>query len=69
MGFIRDQEIRLAMKLLDWKYKNMKMPVPNRDSLKQQAEKVVEDAHRIAKEKGHNLIDIMKDLINDIKKK
>ncbi len=28
MGFIRQQEVRLAIRLLIWQYERMKLPVP-----------------------------------------
>lgn len=34
-----------------------------------QAAKLVNDAHRIARERGRNVISIMKDLVEDLKKK
>lgn len=68
MGFFRQQEERLAIRFLTWQYQKLDKPVPNDVELKLQAAKIVQEAHQIARERGRNVIAIMKDLINDIKK-
>ena len=42
--------------------------MPSETELKAQAAKIVAEAHRIARERGRNVIAIIKDLVNDIKK-
>ena len=69
MGFIRQQEVRLAIRLLIWQYERMKLPVPVLSELERKAGKLVDDAHRIARERGRNVISIIKDLVSDMKKK
>jgi hypothetical protein len=68
MGFFRQQEERLAVRFLSWRYQKLNKPVPDDAELKLQASKIVAEAHRIARERGRNVIAIMKDLVNDIKK-
>ena len=68
MGFFRQQEERLAIRFLTWQYQKLDKPVPNDAELQQQAAKIVQEAHRIARERGRNVIAIIKDLIDDIKK-
>ena len=68
MGFFRQQEERLAMRFLNWRYEKLNMPAPDDAELKLQASKIVADAHRIARERGRNVIAIIKDLVNEIKK-
>ena len=68
MGFFRKQEEKLAVKLLGWQYQRMKLPVPPLEALERQAEKLVVDAHRIAGERGRNVVSILKDLVGDLKK-
>ena len=68
MGFFRQQEERIAFRFLAWRYQKLKMPVPDDAELKPQAAQIVDDAHRIAKERGRNVIAIIKDLVEDIKK-
>ena len=68
MGFFRQQEKRLAMRFLTWQYQKLEQPVPDDAALKLQASKIVEEAHRIARERGRNVVAIIKDLVNDIKK-
>jgi hypothetical protein len=68
VGFFKQQEERMAMRFLAWRYQRLKMPVPNDAELKTQAAQIVEEAHRIARERGRNVIAIIKDLVEDIKK-
>lgn len=47
----------------------MNFVVPALSELQSQAGKIVDDAHRIARERGGNIISIIKELIDDLKKK
>ena len=69
MGFIRQQEKRLAVRLLIWQHQRMNIPVPAMAELEQQAARFVEDAHRIARERGRNVMSILKEMIGDLKQK
>jgi hypothetical protein len=69
MGFIRQQEKRLAVRLLIWQYQRMNIVVPSMEELERQADKFVEDAHGIARERGRNVISILKEMIGDLKQK
>ena len=69
MGFIRRQEIQLAIKFLVWQYQKANIPVPEHSAIEQQAGKIVDDAHRIARERGSNVFSIIKELASDLKKK
>ena len=69
MGFIRQQEERMAMRLLTWQYQRMNVAVPAEAELERLSAKLVEDAHRIAKERGRNVLSIIKELVADWKKK
>jgi hypothetical protein len=66
---IRRQEERLAIRFLVWKYQKMNLGAPAISRLQSQAGKIVDDAHRIARERGGNIISIIKELVNDLKKK
>lgn len=67
-GFIRQQEERLAVRFLVWQYERMKLPVPPMSSLEKQAAQIVEDAHTIARKRGRNVVTIMKELVENIRK-
>ena len=69
MGFIRQQEEKLAVRLLTWRYQRMNISVQPMIELEHQASKLVDEAHKIARERGRNVISIMKDLVEDLKKK
>ena len=68
MGFFRQQEEKLAIRFLTWQYQKLELPVPNEAELARQAAKIVEEAHQIARQRGSNVVAIMKDLISDLKK-
>jgi len=69
VGFIKQQEVKLAARLLTWRYQKMNITVPAMPELEQQASKLVDEAHKIARERGRNVISIMKDLVDDLKRK
>ena len=69
MSFFRQQEEKLAMRFLSWQYQKLDVPVPDDAELARQAAKIVEEAHQIARERGRNVVSIMKDLIVDLKKR
>lgn len=62
MGFIRRQEERMTIRFLTWKYQKSNMALPPESELKKQASKIVDDAHFIARERGSNVISILKEL-------
>jgi len=69
VSFFRQQEKRLALRLLIWQYQRMNIPIPQLEELEQQAARLVEDAHRIARERGRNVISILKEMVGDLTKK
>ena len=69
MGFFRQQEEKLAMRFLTWQYDKLGTAVPDEAELARQASRIVEEAHKIARERGSNVVSIMKDLIADLKKR
>jgi hypothetical protein len=69
VSFFRQQEERLAVRLLIWQYQRLNIPAPAMKELEQQAARLVEDAHRIARERGRNVISILKEMIGDLIKK
>ena len=68
MGILRRQEKRLAIRLLSWQYKRVNLSLPAIEELERQADRLVDDAHRIARESGRNVISIIKEMIADVKK-
>ncbi len=68
LKFVKQQEQKLAMRLLAWHYEKNSIVMPPPSELRQQAERLVNDAHRIARERGRNVMSIIKDLVADIKK-
>jgi hypothetical protein len=68
VGFLRRQEERVAARFLVWHYRRMNRAVPAPSILQSQAVKIVADAHRIARKTGGNVMSIIKELIEDLKK-
>jgi hypothetical protein len=59
----------MACRFLSWRYEKMGVDVPPPAELQAQAAKVVDEAHRIARETGGSVMAIIKELITDLKKK
>ncbi len=68
-GFVRKQEVAFAKKLLAWKYQNAGRDLPSDAEITAHAQQVVEEAHVIAKERGTNVLEILKGMIRDFKNK
>ena len=68
-GFIRLQEEKMALRLITWQCQKKNIPLPPAAELENKAEQLVDDAHRIAKERGSNVLSILKDMLADVKKK
>jgi len=68
MGFFRQQEERWAVKLLEWQHEKHHIPLPGREALERQAKALVEEAHRIARERGSNVLAILKETVADVLK-
>ncbi|MBS3759167.1 MAG: hypothetical protein KGY61_10940 [Desulfobacterales bacterium] len=64
MGFIRKQEENIALKLLEWRYKQQQLPLPEKHVLRQHAADIVSEAHRVARQRGGNVVSILKDMIS-----
>ena len=69
MGFIKNQQVKLALRLLAWRYEKAGQPLPDYETLSAQARKLVDDAHRIAQERGGNVLAILKEMAGDIRRR
>jgi hypothetical protein len=67
VGFIRRGEERLAIRYLEWHYRKMNLEKPAPSKLQGQAKKIVDEAHRIARDTGGNVISIIKEIIDDLR--
>jgi hypothetical protein len=68
MGFWQRQQVRVAMRYLTWQYDKAQQPVPQEPELEQRAQVLVAEANRIAQRTGKNVLGILKDLINELKR-
>jgi hypothetical protein len=66
-GIVRQQEIAFAKKLLVWKYDKSGIGLPDEAVLQAHAQKIVADAHEIAKKRGRNVLKIVKMQIKDFR--
>lgn len=73
MGFFRQQEEKLAAKLILRTYTQKNLPPPDPERLQLSASLVVDEAHRIATLRGKNVWSILKetaaDIAEDLKKR
>jgi hypothetical protein len=69
LKFVKQQEQKLAMRLLAWHYEKNAMLMPSPSELSQQADRLVNDAHHIARERGRNVLSIIKELVGEIRKR
>ena len=68
VGFFRQQQERMAMRLIVWQLQRTNAAPPPPADLEQMARKLVDDAHQIAKKRGSNVMNILKELVQDIRK-
>lgn len=68
MGFIEKQQINAAMRLLAWQYERNGQPLPESALLERHARQLVDDAHRIARERGGNVLAILKEMAASVRK-
>ena len=68
MGFFRRQEERMAVHYLTWQYQKRNLPVPMLTELELHAKRIVDEAHRIGAARGRNVMEIIKESVEDFKK-
>lgn len=68
MGFWRQQEEKMAVRLLQWHFERNGRALPDPEALQRQARDLVTQAHRIARKRGQNVIVILKELVNDLRR-
>ena len=67
-GFFRRHEQRLAVRLLAWQYERQGLARPPSSHLEQEASRIVDDAHRIARDRGRNILSVIRELVADLRK-
>ncbi len=68
MGFMKNQQVKLAVRLLAWQYTRQSVSCPDPHVLNRQARQIVDDAHRIARERGGNVMAILKEMVMDVRR-
>ena len=68
MNFWQRQKVSLAKRFLQWQYDRKQQPLPNDAELTRQAQALVDEAQRIATRTGKNFVEILKELVRDLKK-
>jgi len=69
MGFIRRQEEKMAARLIQWHLSQKAMPPLSPEELSQKSSALVEEAHRVARRRGKNVLVIMKEMVADVMKR
>ena len=69
MGFLKNQQVNAAIRLLAWQYERNGQPLPERALLEGHARQLVDDAHRIARERGGNVLAILKQMVAQARRK
>ena len=69
MSFIRRQEEKVATRLIQWYQQKQAIPPLSPDELARKAAVLVDEAHRVARHRGKNVLSIMKDMVSDVMKK
>lgn len=69
MGFIRRQEEKMAARLIQWHLSQKAMPPLTPAELAQKSSALVEEAHRVARHRGKNVLVIMKEMVADVMKR
>jgi len=69
MGFIRRQEEKLAARLILWHQEQNALPPLAPEALAQKAATLVDEAHRVGRRRGKNLVAIMKEMVADVLKR
>ena len=69
MGFIRRQEEKMAARLIQWYQHQQANPPLSTPELTRKAAMLVDEAHRVARHRGKNVLSIMKEMVADVMKK
>jgi hypothetical protein len=69
MGFMKNQQIKAATRLLAWQYEKNGQPLPEGVDLERHARQLVDDAHRIARVRGGHVLSILKEMISEIRRR
>lgn len=69
MGFFRRQEEQMALRYLKWHYSKSDQPEPSPEALQSKSSEIVDEAHLIAAQRGRNVLSILKEMLEEIKKK
>ena len=69
MGFIRRQEEKVAARIIQWHQQQQAGTILSPEELAQKASLLVDEAHRVARHRGKNLLSIMKEMVGDVLKK
>jgi hypothetical protein len=69
MGFFRRQEEHVVVRIRRGRYAGQGLAEPADEELRAMAVEIVDEAHRILRRRGGNLVDIVKELVGNWVKK
>ncbi len=61
LSHLRQSELKLARSILRWKLQKQGQPLPENDELDVAASRLLDEAREIARKRGKNLLDILKE--------
>ena len=61
LNHLRQSELRLVKSILRWKLQKEGQPIPNDGELDGAASRLLEEARKIAKQRGKKLLDVLKE--------
>ncbi len=68
MGFWRQQEEKMAARLLQWHFERQGATPPAGEDMRRMAADLVTKAHQVARERGQNVMVILKELVKDLRR-
>ncbi len=57
---VRSAEKKLTKRLIKWKLRRVGLPTPNEETLDKGSERIVDEAHKIMKERGKSIFEELK---------
>jgi hypothetical protein len=69
VGFLKNQQVKAAMRLLAWQHEKSGQSLPETTVLERRARQLVDDAHRIARDRGGNVLSILKEMVQEMRRR
>ncbi len=57
---VRSAEKKITKRVIRWKLRRLGLPTPNEETLDKGSERIVDEAHKIMKDRGKSILDELK---------